>query len=88
MLSTALVRLELVYSCFGPTNDRGNAAAPDTPTIFEDATAARFHPLIRSLIEIVESTAKRDSRKYLKQVSFELIGNCDATEGHLRDSTE
>jgi hypothetical protein len=27
-------------------NDRGNAAATDTPTIFEDLTAARVHPLV------------------------------------------
>ena len=28
-------------------NDWGNAAATDTPAIFEDLTAARVHPLVR-----------------------------------------
>jgi len=27
-------------------NDWGNAAAADTPAIFEDPTAARVHPLV------------------------------------------
>jgi len=30
------------------TNDRGNAAATDTPAIFENPTAARVHPLVRA----------------------------------------
>ena len=31
-------------------NDRGNVAPPGTPTIVEDATAARVHPLVLSFL--------------------------------------
>ena len=49
-------RVAFVFICSCPQrpyvasscqNVRGNAAATDTPAIFDDATAARVHPLVR-----------------------------------------